>query len=90
MIVIEQNVERGLALADHVACSRRAASRSTARRTTCAAIRACARSTSARPRERRHEQAVLTAALTGPIATKADNPALPRAPEEIAAAARGA
>ena len=32
--------------------------------------------------------AVLTAALTGPIATKADNPALPTAPEEIAAAAR--
>jgi 3-keto-5-aminohexanoate cleavage enzyme len=31
--------------------------------------------------------AVLTAALTGPIATKADNPALPTAPEEIAAAA---
>jgi 3-keto-5-aminohexanoate cleavage enzyme len=32
--------------------------------------------------------AVLTAALTGPIATKADNPALPTSPEEIAAAAR--
>ncbi|MFL5841955.1 MAG: 3-keto-5-aminohexanoate cleavage protein [Thermoleophilaceae bacterium] len=32
--------------------------------------------------------AVLTAALTGPIATKADNPALPTAPEEIAAAAK--
>ena len=31
--------------------------------------------------------AVLTAALTGPIATKADNPALPTSPEEIAAAA---
>jgi uncharacterized protein (DUF849 family) len=31
---------------------------------------------------------VLTAALTGPIATKADNPALPTSPEEIAAAAR--
>jgi 3-keto-5-aminohexanoate cleavage enzyme len=28
--------------------------------------------------------AVLTAALTGPIATKADNPALPTSPEEIA------
>jgi 3-keto-5-aminohexanoate cleavage enzyme len=34
--------------------------------------------------------AVLTAALTGPIATKADNPALPTTPEEIAAAARDA
>jgi 3-keto-5-aminohexanoate cleavage enzyme len=32
-------------------------------------------------------EAVLTAALTGPIATKADNPALPTSPEEIAAAA---
>ena len=32
--------------------------------------------------------AILTAALTGPIATKADNPALPTTPEEIAAAAR--
>ncbi len=36
------------------------------------------------------ETAVLTAALTGPIATKADNPALPTTPEEIAKAARGA
>jgi uncharacterized protein (DUF849 family) len=35
-------------------------------------------------------QVVLTAALTGPIATKADNPALPTTPEEIATAARGA
>jgi 3-keto-5-aminohexanoate cleavage enzyme len=35
--------------------------------------------------------AVLTAALTGPIATKADNPALPTtSPEEIAAEARAA
>lgn len=34
--------------------------------------------------------AVLTAALTGPIATKADNPALPTTPQEIAEAARGA
>jgi uncharacterized protein (DUF849 family) len=34
--------------------------------------------------------AVLTAALTGPIATKADNPALPTTPEEIAASAREA
>ncbi len=34
--------------------------------------------------------AVLTAALTGPIATKADNPALPTSPEEVAEAARGA
>jgi 3-keto-5-aminohexanoate cleavage enzyme len=34
--------------------------------------------------------AILTAALTGPIATKADNPALPTTPEEIAAAAAGA
>jgi 3-keto-5-aminohexanoate cleavage enzyme len=34
--------------------------------------------------------AVLTAALTGPIATKADNPALPTTPEEIAAQAREA
>ncbi len=35
-------------------------------------------------------KAVITAALTGPIATKADNPALPTSPEEIAAAARDA
>lgn len=34
--------------------------------------------------------AVITAALTGPIATKADNPALPTSPEEIAEAAAGA
>lgn len=34
--------------------------------------------------------AIVTAALTGPIATKLDNPALPTTPEEIAAAARGA
>lgn len=34
--------------------------------------------------------AVITAALTGPIATKADNPALPTSPEEIAAAAADA
>ena len=34
--------------------------------------------------------AVLTAALTGPIATKADNPNLPTSPEEIAASAREA
>jgi 3-keto-5-aminohexanoate cleavage enzyme len=34
--------------------------------------------------------AILTAALTGPIATKADNPALPTSPEEIAAQAREA
>lgn len=34
--------------------------------------------------------AVVTAALTGPIATKADNPCLPTTPEEIAEAARGA
>lgn len=34
--------------------------------------------------------AILTAALTGPIATKDDNPHLPTSPEEIAAAARGA
>lgn len=34
--------------------------------------------------------AVLTAALTGPIATKADNAALPEQPEEIAAHARDA
>jgi len=34
--------------------------------------------------------AVLTAALTGPIATKADNPALPTTPQEIAAAAADA
>jgi uncharacterized protein (DUF849 family) len=32
--------------------------------------------------------AVLTAAVTGPIATKADNPNLPTTPEEIAAAAK--
>jgi uncharacterized protein (DUF849 family) len=34
--------------------------------------------------------AVITCALTGPIATKADNANLPTTPEEIAAAARGA
>ncbi len=34
--------------------------------------------------------AVITAALTGPIATKTDNPNLPTSPEEIAAAAGGA
>jgi 3-keto-5-aminohexanoate cleavage enzyme len=34
--------------------------------------------------------AVITAALTGPIATKADNPSLPTSPEEIAEAAAGA
>jgi len=34
--------------------------------------------------------AVLTTALTGPLATKADNPALPVTPEEIAAAAKDA
>jgi 3-keto-5-aminohexanoate cleavage enzyme len=34
--------------------------------------------------------AVLTTALTGPLATKADNPALPTTPEEIAAAANEA
>jgi uncharacterized protein (DUF849 family) len=34
--------------------------------------------------------AIVTAALTGPIATKADNPALPTSPEEIADAAVGA
>ena len=36
------------------------------------------------------DRAVLTAALTGPIATKADNPALPTSPTEIAAEARAA
>ena len=35
-------------------------------------------------------QTIITAALTGPIATKRDNPALPTSPEEIAAAAEGA
>ncbi|MGH2877434.1 MAG: 3-keto-5-aminohexanoate cleavage protein, partial [Solirubrobacteraceae bacterium] len=34
--------------------------------------------------------AILTAALTGPIATKSDNPALPTSPEEIAAEAERA
>jgi uncharacterized protein (DUF849 family) len=34
--------------------------------------------------------AVITAALTGPIASKADNPALPCSPEEIAQAAKDA
>ena len=34
--------------------------------------------------------AIITAALTGPIATRADHPALPTTPEEIAAAAQGA
>jgi 3-keto-5-aminohexanoate cleavage enzyme len=33
---------------------------------------------------------IITAALTGPIATKADNPSLPTSPEEIADAAAGA
>jgi uncharacterized protein (DUF849 family) len=33
---------------------------------------------------------IITAALTGPIASKQDNPALPTTPEEIAQAARGA
>ncbi len=36
------------------------------------------------------DRAILTAALTGPIATKADNPALPTSPEEIAAEAQAA
>jgi 3-keto-5-aminohexanoate cleavage enzyme len=36
------------------------------------------------------DPAIITAALTGPIATKTDNPALPTTPEEIAAAAREA
>lgn len=35
-------------------------------------------------------RAIVTAALTGPIATKDDNPALPTSPAEIAAAAEGA
>jgi 3-keto-5-aminohexanoate cleavage enzyme len=35
-------------------------------------------------------EAILTAALTGPIATKADNPHLPTTPEEIAAEASAA
>jgi len=35
-------------------------------------------------------EAIITAALTGPIATKADNPDLPTSVEEIAAAAEGA
>src|SRR4051794_16427972 len=34
--------------------------------------------------------ALITCALTGPIATKDDNPNLPTTPEEIAEAARGA
>ena len=34
--------------------------------------------------------AVITCALTGPLATKADNPCLPTTPEEIAESARGA
>ncbi|MHB0979442.1 MAG: beta-keto acid cleavage family enzyme [Thermoleophilia bacterium] len=33
---------------------------------------------------------IITAALTGPIATKGDNPALPTTPAEIAASAKGA
>jgi len=36
------------------------------------------------------EAAVLTAALTGPVASKADNPALPTTPDEIAGSAAGA
>jgi 3-keto-5-aminohexanoate cleavage enzyme len=43
-----------------------------------------------RDRPRTAGAAVITAALTGPIATKADNPALPTTPEEIAAAAAAA
>ncbi len=35
-------------------------------------------------------ESIITAALTGPIATKADHPALPTTPEEIAVAAREA
>lgn len=35
-------------------------------------------------------ETIITAALTGPLATKADNPALPTSPEEIAASAREA
>ena len=35
-------------------------------------------------------EAIITAALTGPIATKSDNAALPTSPEEIAASARAA
>ena len=33
---------------------------------------------------------IITAALTGPLATKADNPNLPCSPDEIADAAKGA
>ncbi|MBE3034758.1 MAG: 3-keto-5-aminohexanoate cleavage protein, partial [Actinobacteria bacterium] len=33
---------------------------------------------------------IITAALTGPVATKADNPALPGSPQEIAESARDA
>ena len=33
--------------------------------------------------------AIITVATTGPIATKADNPALPTTPEEIAAEVGG-
>lgn len=36
------------------------------------------------------KKAIITAALTGATSTKADNPALPVTPEEIAAAAKGA
>jgi 3-keto-5-aminohexanoate cleavage enzyme len=36
------------------------------------------------------DKVIITAALTGPIARKADNPAVPATPEEIAASAKGA
>jgi 3-keto-5-aminohexanoate cleavage enzyme len=36
------------------------------------------------------DKAIITAALTGPIARKGDNPAVPATPEEIAESARGA
>jgi uncharacterized protein (DUF849 family) len=36
------------------------------------------------------DKAIITAALTGPIAGKADNPALPGSPVEIAESAKGA
>ena len=36
------------------------------------------------------DEAIITAALTGPIARKADNPAVPGTPEEIAVSAKGA
>ena len=36
------------------------------------------------------DKVIITAALTGPIARKTDNPAVPSTPEEVAESAKGA